>query len=515
MMREAVERVLERADELIVEAMNERTTPGLGVGIVNGSGTVYVKGFGLADIDRKRPVTPKTVFRIGSITKTMTAIGLMQLWERGEFRLDDPVNDYMRGCRVEHSDPAAPPVTFHHMLTHTSGIGELRKVTDLFQPIVGLGTKPDGPAPSPEEYYAGGLRPRVYPGTKWAYANHAFNALGQLVADISGEPFAGYMIENVFEPLGMKNTDYLRSERVREGLAQGYNFSRGRLKPVKYMEIVVRGAGSVFSSVEDMCRYVAALLGGGANEHGRVLEPETLSLMMEPHYRLDERLPAMGLAFLLDDLDGHLIAGHDGGWPGFISSMLLCPEEELAIVAYANASSLAAQEASQALIRHLLDAQEPASRLPKKGILESPHLWPELRGFYGPVGPLNTNSRAWLMYAGELEVLVKDNHLAARTLVGPFRKGVRLYPMDPTDPLAFEAIYEDQTFRVIFERDAGSGRVEHLLLGFDRLRKRPRVKSLRFKAMAGLGAGASAVLATAAWQGLERFSRPSGGNGGA
>src|SRR5918999_192878 len=159
MRREAVGRVLERADELIVEAMNERTTPGLGVGIVNGSGTVYVKGFGLADIDRKRPVTPKTVFRIGSITKTMTAIGLMQLWERGEFRLDDPVNDYMRGCRVEHSDPAAPPVTFHHMLTHTSGIGELRKVTDLFQPIVGLGTKPDGPAPSPEEYYAGGLRP--------------------------------------------------------------------------------------------------------------------------------------------------------------------------------------------------------------------------------------------------------------------------------------------------------------------------------------------------------------------
>ena len=96
---------------------------------------------------------------------------------------------------------------------------------------------------------------------------------------------------------------------MREELAQGYNFSRGRLKPVKYMEIVVRGAGSVFSSVEDMGRYAAALLGGGANEHGRVLEPETLSLMVEPHYQLDERLPAMGFAFHLDDLDGHRIAG--------------------------------------------------------------------------------------------------------------------------------------------------------------------------------------------------------------
>ena len=513
MRREAVERVLERADELMVEAMNEHTTPGVGVGIVDGSGTVYAKGFGLADVERERPVTRETVFRIGSITKTMTAIGLMRLWERGEFRLDDPINDYLRGYRIEHPDRAAPPVTFRHMLTHTSGIGELRKVTDLFRPIIGLGAKPDGPAPSTEEYYAGGLRPRVYPGTKWSYANHAFNVLGQLIADISGEQFDEYMRENVFEVLGMENTDYLRSERVREGLAQGYNFSRGRLKSVKYLEIVVRGAGSVLSSLEDMCRYVAALLGGGANEHGRVIEEETLSLMMEPHYRLDERLPAMGLAFLLDDRNGHLIAGHDGGWPGFISSMLLCPEEELGIVAFTNASSLAAQEASQDLIRHLLDVPEPASRLPKKGILEFPHLWPELRGFYAPVGPLNTNSRARLMYAGELEVLVENNHLALRALLGPFRKGVRLYPIDPIDPLAFEAIHEDQTFRVVFERDAGSGRVDHLLVGFDKLRKRPLVRSLRLKALAGLGAsGAGAALATVA--GARRaLKRPSGAGG--
>jgi CubicO group peptidase (beta-lactamase class C family) len=507
MTREAVERVLERADGLIVEAMNERTAAGLGVGIVNGSETVYAKGFGLADVERGRPVTPKTVFRIGSIGKTMTAIGLMQLWERGEFHLDDPVNEYLRSYRVDHPDPAAPPVTFRHMLTHTSGIGELRSATDLLRPVVGLGAKPDGPAPTPAEYYAGGLRPAIHPGTQWAYSNHAFNVLGQLIEDISGEPFVEYMRENAFDPLGMGNTDYLRSERVREELAQGYNFSRGRLKPVKYLEIVVKGAGSVFSSVEDMCRYATALLGGGANEHGKVLEAETLSLMMEPHYRLDERLPAMGFAFLLDDLDGHLIAGHDGGWPGFVSSMVLCPEVELAIVAFANASSLAAHEASQGLLRRILEVPEPESRLPKEGILESPHLWPELRGFYGPVGPLNTNSRVWLMYAGEIEVFVKDNHLAMRTLAGPFRKGVRLYPIDPSDPLAFEAVYEGQPFRVVFERGAGRVRVDHLLVGFDRLRKRRGVGSLRFKAMAGLGAAAGVVFAAAAWQGYEKFVR--------
>jgi len=508
MERGAVERVLERADELIVEAMNERATPGAGVAVTSGSETVYVKGFGLADVERERPVTPKTVFRIGSISKTMTATGLMQLWERGRFGLDDPVNEYLRGYRVEHSEPAAPPVTFRQMLTHTAGIGELRKPTDLFRPVIGLGAKPDGPVPTTAEYYVKNLRPAVYPGTKWAYSNHAFNVLGQLVEDISGEPFDEYMRKNVFDPLGMGSTDYLRSERVRDELAQGYKFSRGRLKPVKYMEIVVRGAGSVFSSVEDMSRYTKALLGGGANEHGRVLQPETLELMMRPHYRLDERLPAIGLAFLLDEVDGHHIAGHDGGWPGFVSSMVLCPEEGLGIVAFVNASSPAAREVSQRLLRRMLDVPEPGSMLPRKGILESPHLWPELRGFYGPEGPININSRAYLVYAGELEIFVKDNHLAMRTLAGPFRKGLRLYPVDPTDPLAFEAVYENQQFRVAFERDAGSGRVEYLLLAFDRLRKRTRTGSLRFKAMAGLGA-AGIVFATAAWQGFERFTRRS------
>lgn len=513
MTREALERVLEQADELVVESMNERVTPGAGVGVVSGSETVYAKGFGLANAERGTPVTPQTVFRIGSISKTMTAIGLMQLWERGRFDLEDPVNEYLEGYRVEHPDPAAPPVTFRHMLTHTSGIGELRGPTDLLRPMIGLGAKPGEATPTTAEYYAGGLRPAIHPGTRWAYSNHAFNVLGQLVEDISGEPFVEYMRKNVFDPLGMRSTDYLRSERVRGELAQGYNFSRGRLKPVKYLEIVVRGAGSVFSSVEDVCRYAAALLGDGANEHGRVLRPETLGLMLRPHYRLDGRLPGMGLSFLLDDLDGRLVAGHDGGWPGFVSSMTICPEEGVAVVAFVNASSPAAQEVSQGLLRRLLDAPDPASALPKKGVLESPHLWPELRGFYGPVGPINVNSRVYLMYAGELEVFARENHLAVRTLVGPLRKGLRLYPVDPADPLAFEAVYEGQPFGVVFERGAGSGTVEHLLVGFDRLRKRAATRSLRFKATAGLGA-AGVVLAAAAWQGYEKLARSRDGAGG-
>ena len=508
MTDERLATVLERADELVVRAMNEDAAPGMGVGIVRGPETIYAKGFGLADAERERPVSLRTVFRIGSISKTMTAIGLMQLWEQGLFGLDDPVNAYLKSYDVRQPDRTAPQVTFRHMLTHTSGLGELRGVTDLFRPVIGLGAKPGKPTLAPAEYYPKGLRTAVRPGTKWAYSNHAFNTLGQLVEDISGERLAAYMKYQVFEPLGMESTDYLLSERVREALAQGYNFSRGRLKPVDYLEITVRGAGSVFSTVEDMCRYVAALLAGGANEHGRVLKRETLSLMMEPHYRLDDRLPAMGFAFLLDDFDGYTMTSHDGGWPGFLSSMLLCPAEEVGIVAFVNASSKAAHDAAHELMRGLLDVAEPSSRLPHAGVLESPHLWPELRGFYGPGGPLNTNLRLWGTYAGELEVRVEDKHLVLRTLAGPLRKSARLYPTDPSNPLAFEALIEGQVYPVVFGREHEAGRVNRLYVGFDRLTKRARTRSVRFKAQAGAATVATAGVAAATWLGVRELRAP-------
>ena len=162
---ERLSEVLDRADELIVGAMNEDAAPGMGVGVVRDAEPVYTRGFGVADAARDRLVSPDTVFRIGSISKTMTAVGLMQLYERDLFALDDPVNDHLKGYEVGHVDPAAPPVTFRHMLTHTAGIGELRGVTDLFRPMIGLGSKPSKPVPEPAEYYAGGLRSAVYPGS--------------------------------------------------------------------------------------------------------------------------------------------------------------------------------------------------------------------------------------------------------------------------------------------------------------------------------------------------------------
>ncbi len=507
MSQETINNLLEQVNEIVLATINQEVLAGLAVGIIQGEKLIYSKGFGLADIEHQKPITPDTVFRIGSISKTFTAIAIMQLWEEGKLQLDDPVNEYLKAYKVQHRDRNAPPVTFRHLLTHTSGIGELRTFTDLLLPVWGLGGKPDKSIPTLKEYYSQGITPEVYPETKWAYANHAFATLGQLVEDISGEPFSEYAIRHIFTPLGMKHTDYLLSDacgkphsvrlRVREELAQGYVFKQNKFQNINYLEILVTGAGSIFSSVNDMSKYMSALLGGGKNQFGSILKPETLQLMMEPQYQPDPHLSAMGLAFFLDNFDGHKIVSHDGGWPGFVSSMFVAPDDNLGVVVFTNTASLAPHNLTEILLQRLLEVPEAATQLPRPDIVPSPHLWPQLCGYYAPAKGWNTNFRIWLGCGGGVEIFVQDKRLQMRSLIGYLQTPVTLYPIDTANPLAFQALKDNSKLSVVFQRNP-TGEIDTLYFsnwyGFFSLYKRPQYQSLAFWLKVTLGGLAAIIL---------------------
>lgn len=508
MIRQTVAIDASEADALVIDMMNEHGLPGLAVALLGRDGVAYARGFGLADAAEGREVTPDTVFRIGSISKTFTAIGLMQLWEEGRFGLDDPVNDYLRAFQVRHRDPEAPPVTFRHLLTHTAGIGEVRRLRDFLdlRGIFKLGVREGEPVLPLSDYYGGLLEAELPPGVKWAYANHGFAALGQLVEDISGVPFETYMRERVFEPLGMRHTDFVRSDRVRGSLAAGYQHKRGLLRPVEYLDIVVRPAGSAFSSMNDMISYVQALLDGGRG----LLKPETLRMMFEPHYRVDDRLTAMGLAFWLDREEGHLLVHHGGAWPGFTSAMVFAPDDGVAALACTNVSTLVAPYViAMRLLRRALGLPEPAARLPRPAVLERPFVWSELVGPYGPLPGLLTNARAWMAFGGEAWVTVRDHRLSIGALIGPLRRGIALYQMEPGDALAYEGVFAGEPVRVVFQPDA-SGRIESLslggMLGPVTLYRRSMAESVRIRANIAIGAATGAAVAFA----MRRLARRRG-----
>lgn len=497
-----VAKVLKSLDETIIEAMNKYTLSGLGVGVIHNGELVYAKGFGMADIEGEKDVSADTIFRIGSISKTFTAIGLMQLWEQGKFDLDDPVNNYLKTYKVLHDDPNAPLITFRHIMTHTSGIGETRNIFYALKSLTGkleIAAEPDEPIVPLGEFYDGHLRAEIYPGQKWAYANHAYATLGQLIEDISGQPFEEYMIEHVFEPLGMKHTDYLLSERVRSEFAQGYNFKKGKFEPVPYQRIIIGAAGSIFSSVNEMARYAAAIMNGGENEHGRVLKAETLSMMMESQLDTDLRVFGMGLTFWLEQFGKHLVVEHGGGWPGFISAFRVAPKARVGVVAFTNCMSLAPDVVSKEIMHQLLNVPNPVENIPAPGILKDVHKWPELCGFYGPKPGFLTNVRFWMGFGGELEVYVnKENQLAVCSLVGQAAKGFAIHRSDPGDPLIYQAVLkggiaEGRVITVLFGKNE-EGDVERLSMMQNTFYKRPFQQSVKFKAYMLAGALASLVL---------------------
>jgi CubicO group peptidase (beta-lactamase class C family) len=490
--------------DLAVESFNEHTLAGLALGVVRDGRLERFVGLGLADAEAKRPVDADTVFRIGSISKTMTAIGVLQLVEEGRIGLDDPVAAHVHAIELRQR-AGDEPITVRHLLTHGSGIGELRRWTDAGRPVGGLGTPVDRPPPSLTDYYADGLRAGVPPGTKWAYANHGFAILGRLVEEVRGEPFADVMRARIFDPLGMEHTDFARSDRVRDRLAVGYALRGKRMKPVKDLEVAPAPAGSCYASTADMARYAAALAGGGAP----LVRPGTFELMLAPQGVPGEGVPGMGLAFFLDRVGAHRIAGHDGGWLGFVSSMLFAPDDGVAAVAFTNtATAIAPHVLAERVLRRVLDV--PAASDPL--VPENPHLWSELAGVYRPARGLNTNVRVLPMIGGELQVTVARGHLTARATspLKPLRKGLRLRAADPADPLAFAVHHDDVRIPVVFERDAG-GRIAALragtsLGGFARLHRRRRATSLRlWGRAAAAGAGGAAVAAAAA--GARRLRR--------
>jgi CubicO group peptidase (beta-lactamase class C family) len=451
----------------IDEIIGRRPAVGLAVGVVRDGRLDFFHGHGFADIRSQTPITEDTVFRIGSITKLFTAVAVMQLVEKGTVDLDAPANDYLRAYELVGTQASWRPATLRHLLTHTSGIPEIRGVADLlhadFTPSGGrpapLSVRFGDPLPSLAEYYRGGLRIVVEPGTSFAYTNHGFATLGQIIEDVSGLPLDRYFRKHIFELLGMADSDLVRSERVASRLATGYVLGRAGPRAVPDRVWIDAGAGEIYSTSRDMARFVAALLGAGANEHGRILGPATLATMFEPHYQPDPRIAGIGIAFFRDDVGGRRVMGHDGILPGFNSELLLAPDDGVGLIAFTNGSSGAfswLQIELDRLLRQMLGISEAIGR---SEVPHRPEIWADLCGRY--VFPARiADLRVRLMLSGGAEVFVGGGRLKVRLLTPvpvPFR-GLPLEPDDEHDPYVFRldlSPFGMPSVRVVFNRLLG------------------------------------------------------------
>ncbi len=485
------------------EIANRWPTVGLATGVIRDGRLDAFAAHGLADIASATPVTEDTVFRIASVTKTFTAVAVMQLWEQGSIDLDQPANAYLRAYRLVPARTGLRQPTIRHLLTHTAGIREVLHPSGLLRMRdLGETVKVGRPVPSLAEFYRGALRYDADPGTTFCYTDHGFATLGQIVEDVTGTSLDEYLRAHIFEPLGMEHTDLIRSERVGPWLATGYELRSGGTEAVTDYDLITAGGGGIYSTPRDIARYVAALLGAGENEHGTVLKPETLATMFEPHFQPDPRVPGFGLGFFRTQVGGHLALEHDGILPGFDSQILLAPNDGVGVMAFANGAKRGMHwlgPGSRRLLREVLDVPDDAIR---SDVPQHPEVWHELCGWYRSSAVRSDPARLALGPGVEVRVRRGDLMIRAFSPIPALRRGFVLHPDDPDDPYVFRIEFPwfgVDTCRVVFTaargKEATAIHLDLAPISFERRSTRSNPRIWGAGALIGVAAvGAATVL---------------------
>jgi CubicO group peptidase (beta-lactamase class C family) len=302
------------ADGFFPPAMERRHIPGLVFVFVSSGQIALARGFGAAQLAPRRPVDPdRTVFRLASVSKTITATAALQLVERGRLDLHQDVNAYLAGF---HLAAGHGPITLHHLLTHTAGFDER---------LTGTAARSAQDVQPSAHYLARSMPPTfVEPGRVISYSNHGFALVGHLVQEASGRPFADYVREEIFEPLEMRRSGSLTG-RLPDDLAVAYEFVDGRHRALSPDYLQVSSAGSFFTIGTDMGRFLIAQLRGGAYRDRRILRPDTVALMHDRHFTQTADTSGWAYGFWEDARNGERALLHNGGGKGYRALMYLLP----------------------------------------------------------------------------------------------------------------------------------------------------------------------------------------------
>jgi CubicO group peptidase (beta-lactamase class C family) len=367
-------------DAFIAAERRSLRLPGLAACLIKSGRVAWSKGYGWSDIAKRVPMDPdRTVQNIGSISKTVVATAVMQLWEKGEFQLDDDVNHRLPFAVRNPSHPSTP-ITYRHLLTHRSGIAD----SVAYQSSYACGE----PRLSLDDWLRGYFEPGGRyndkqanfhpwkPGEKSAYSNLGFGLLGYLVERISGEPFSQYTSNKIFKPLGMMRTGWLLSEvdvvahavpyvpaadgdslakelevYRKQGLLAGETVRdplSGEHRPLCLYSFPNYPDGSLRTSVNQLAQFLLTYINDGVFGEARLLAADTIRLMLTPQ---TATTPMQGLCWTTQSRDGQRHWGHGGSDPGVRTAMSFRPSDGVGVIVFVNRSGVDLSRISDRLFR--------------------------------------------------------------------------------------------------------------------------------------------------------------------
>jgi CubicO group peptidase (beta-lactamase class C family) len=318
-----LDRVVAALEPEIRSAMETGKIPSCAVALVVGDQIVWQKAYGYANLWSKTPAKLDSVYLIGSTFKAMSTVALLQLYEQGKFKLDDPVNQYLGDLKIKDENPQQP-VTFRHLLTHVSGMPADFGPFPLWE---------DKAPPALEEYLKTSLRVKRPPLQQEEYSNMAFSLVGYLVEKLSGKPFKTYIKEQVFAPLEMNDTEFNPRPDMDERLAVPYVLDEktGEQKATVRLKASVWPAGLVYGTITNQANWLIANLNGGVFKGKRLISEQTHAQMLTKQYPQfpgpienlwGGKEAGFGLTWWVEERNGEKYFAHSGSVPGYTAFLL-------------------------------------------------------------------------------------------------------------------------------------------------------------------------------------------------
>jgi CubicO group peptidase (beta-lactamase class C family) len=318
-----VDRLASDLEPEIKRAMEVGKIPSCTVAVVVGDRVIWQQAYGYSNLWSRSPARLDSVYLIGSTFKAMSTVALLQLMEQGKFKLDDPVSQYLTEFKIQGEDPKRP-ITFRHLLTHTSGLPGDFGPFPLWE---------DKSPPTLEEYLTASLKVARPPLEKEEYSNMAYSLVGYLVGKLSGVPFKEYVRKNIFTPLEMTSTEFNPRPDMDERLATPYvvDEKSGEQKATTRLRAKVWPAGLVYGTIHDQANWLIANLNGGEFGGKRLISGQTHRQMLTKQYPQFKgpieniwggEAAGFGLTWWVEERGGELYFAHSGSVPGYTAFLL-------------------------------------------------------------------------------------------------------------------------------------------------------------------------------------------------
>jgi CubicO group peptidase (beta-lactamase class C family) len=333
----------ERLARLALEFRDDSSVPAFQLGVIKDGRPIYAGAFGVRSLETNQPISARSLFHMASVSKPLVAVAIAQLAERGRLRLEDRVVAHLPYFRLDDARYAS--ITVRQLLAHVSGLPD---VTDYGW------DKPEYDGGAAERYVQSlrGLRLRSAPGERFRYSNIGYDILGEVIAKTSGMSFEAYMRQNVFVPLKMADSTFLRAEVPEPLSVSPHRRSMLRLfqvrasSPYPYSRTHAPSS-TLHSNVGDMLAFLQAMLDGQAGAGPPILSSESRGLLWSE--QADQGLGdaekaqwmgKVGLGWFIGSYRGHRMISYTGADPGFRASVALLPEKSIGVVCMGNSDTM-------------------------------------------------------------------------------------------------------------------------------------------------------------------------------